>query len=453
MSYGALVDNLFGRSQIDINTRQLDIVKEGTVTPEPIGRLNPFGYNDGNTRRVNTSVPRPVIIPYSSHPSREAIIFIKPYDSGNGTAARIRVGAKGGSLTYKLVSYTSGNYTNNAGQAFMYAKPTVGTPTLNNAVSAFSSTTSSNVRTESLYSYSQLPLNNYEKDSIGMLVGNYSHWTSYTSSGSGTPRIYDIEAVGTSGIYKIYFEPYNDTVYGDNFTGITQNVPNNAESRQVTFKCVWFHSPNHLYFAEDDLSQEVSGWSLSYKMGYFTDRKRVDNSTGYGMEVYNNQGVCTWSSERETFQAECMVKGHVAIEPSTTAGKWTNTPAVNPVIHHKYFDQDDEKKYWAMLTTKGAQAVYINNFGSYPSPRRTVSFSAGFTFNYENTTFSNLNGSGQAAEESTDNNRPVRTPNTNYHGISLSPFEESYVGTSPSSSRRGTWYSPKAGALVIGKIY
>lgn len=453
MSYGALVDNLFGRSQIDINTRQLDIVKEGTVTPEPISRLNPYNQSNENTRRVNTSVPRPVIIPYSSKVTKEAIIFIKPYDSGNGTAARIRVGAKGGSITYKWVSYTSGNYTNNAGQAFMYAKPVVGTPTLNNAVTAFSDTTSASVRTESLYSYSQLPLNDYEKDSIGMETGNYSHWSSYTNSGEGRPKIYDIEAVGISGIFKIYFEPTNDPVYGDNFTGINQSVPNNVSSREATFKCVWFHSPNHLYFASNDLGQEVSGWSLAYKMGYFTDKKRVDNSTGYGMEVYNTQGICTWSSQRRTFQAECMVKGHVAIEPSTSAGFWTNTPAVNPVIHHKYFDQDDEKKYWAMLTTKGAQAVYINNYSSSPSPRRTVSFSAGFTFNYDHTTFSNGDGSGQANIESTSVNRAVRTPNTNYEGISLSPFEESYVATSPSSSRRGHWYSPKAGALVIGKIY
>lgn len=452
MSYGALVDNLFGRSQIDGDTRQLDIVKEGIVTPEPIGRLNPSNSPDGNTRRANTNVPRPVIIPYSSVSSREAIIFIKPYDSGNGTAARLRVGAKGGSLTYKWVSYTSQNYTNNAGQAFMYAKPVVGTPTLNNIVNGLGSSTSSYVRSDGIYSYSQLPLNNYEKDSIGMMTGNYSHWTSYTSSGDGHPRIYDIEAVGISGIYKIYFEPYNDPVYGDNFTGITQNVPNNISSLQVTFKCVWFHSPNHLHFAEDGFGQ-VSGWSLAYKMGYFTDRKRVDNSTGYGMEVYNNQGICTWSSERETFQAESMVKGHIAIEPANSAGEWTNTPAVNPVIHHKYFDQDDEKKYWAMLTTKGAQAVYIYNESDYPIPRRTVSFAAGFTFNYDHSTFSNGDGAGQANEESITTNRAVRTPNTNYEGISLSPFEEGYIAYSPSSSRRGTWYSPKAGALVIGKLY
>jgi hypothetical protein len=125
------------------------------------------------------------------------------------------------------------------------------------------------------------------------------------------------------------------------------------------------------------------------------------------------------------------------------------------VIHHKYFDQSNQDDYWVVVTTRGPQAVYIKGYSNTsPSiPRRSVSFAAGWTFNYNLTSFSNLNGSGQAAEESTTNDRPVRTPSTSYKGVSLSPFEEAFRKHTPSSNRSQTWYSPKSGALIIGKMY
>ncbi len=443
MSYGLTVDNMFGRAQIDTSTRQIEIVKEGDTLPHPIGRLLGSEYTTGNTRRKDSSVNQPVILPYSGSTTTEPVIFIKPqHNSGSSTSGvRLRVGVKGGKVTYKWKAVTNGTYPNTNGQQFVYATPIVGTPSINSAHS------------HPGYGYSTIIDHQYTKDSVGNTVGNlYTGWASYVASTGGTPKIAKIEYV-TGAIYKVYMEPN-----GTGHTGITNSggMPNNTQTTTSTMSCVWFHSPNDQHYAELETGSEHTGYTLAYRVGYFTGLNTLDNASGYGLEVYNISGQCTWSSERVNFQIESMSEGQIAVErDSGLPGRFTNTPAVNPVIHHKFFDQSNQDDYWVVVTTRGPQSVYIKGYSNTsPSiPRRSVSFAAGWTFNYNLTSFSNLNGSGQAAEESVTNDRPVRTPNTNYKGVSLSPFEEAFRKTTPSSSRSQTWYSPKSGALIIGKMY
>jgi hypothetical protein len=334
MAYGLTIINNSGRTTIDENSRQIQVLKTGTIVPKPIGRsystsFNPFRYGGSAN-----PAPNPIIVPGTL--SNSLIFFHPKRTSGTGTTySAFHVGAHLGTCT---VQWTSTAATV-SGTNYIYASYTVSSATRDFAQSSAGS------------AYGSTPVNNDPlADTLGDAVGTYGNWAGGSSVSSN--YIQNIETTGTSGVYKL-------TLNGTwNSTGQSSG----SAAKAITKKVVWFYCPNNSGFvANYNYNTTMQNqYTLEYKFGKLTDT--AEESAGYGLEIFNSSGSLAFSSNRVNFQIESITTGDTDVVAGSQTGKaksGSGTPT-NVIFDTVDFPADFDD-YYVMLTGAGDQAAFAGS--------------------------------------------------------------------------------------------
>jgi hypothetical protein len=334
MAYGITIINNSGRTTIDENSRQIQVLKTGTIVPKPIGRsystsFNPFRYGGSAN-----PAPNPIIVPGTL--SNSLIFFHPKRTSGTGTTySAFHVGAHLGTCT---VQWTSTAATV-SGTNYIYASYTVSSATRDFAQSSAGS------------AYGSTPVNNDPlADTLGDAVGTYGNWAGGSSVSSN--YIQNIETTGTSGVYKL-------TLNGTwNSTGQSSG----SAAKAITKKVVWFYTSNASGFvANANYNTTMQNqYTLEYKFGKLSNDS--EETSGYGMEVYNSSGNLAFSSNRVNFQIESITTGDTDVVAASQTGKaksGSGTPT-NVIFDTVDFPADFDD-YYVMLTGAGDQAAFAGS--------------------------------------------------------------------------------------------
>jgi hypothetical protein len=334
MAYGITIINNSGRTTIDENSRQIQVLKTGTIVPKPIGRsystsFNPFRYGGSAN-----PAPNPIIVPGTL--SNSLIFFHPKRTSGTGTTySAFHVGAHLGTCT---VQWTSTAATV-SGTNYIYASYTVSSATRDFAQSSAGS------------AYGSTPVNNDPlADTLGDAVGTYGNWAGGSSVSSN--YIQNIETTGTSGVYKL-------TLNGTwNSTGQSSG----SAAKAITKKVVWFYTSNASGFvANANYNTTMQNqYTLEYKFGKLSNDS--EETSGYGMEVYNSSGNLAFSSNRVNFQIESITTGDTDVVAGSQTGKaksGSGTPT-NVIFDTVDFPADFDD-YYVMLTGAGDQAAFAGS--------------------------------------------------------------------------------------------
>ena len=326
MAYGLTVENNSGRTTIDENSRQVQVLKSGSTLPKPIST----SYNQSNTFRYGGSAninPSPIIIPGNSN---ETFIFIGGERISGTYVSSLHVGVQYGtcSITWTSTSatvvgtnYIYASFTKtSASIAFPQSVPHVlGSTTINDDPTA---------------------------DCVGGVVGSYGNW----ASGFSTPYVVitKIESTSTSGVYKLFL---NGTWASVKSSGQTAKV--------ITKDVVWFYSPSNSGFTMASYgSADSTRYQLNYKFGTLTDN--AEETAGYGLEVFNSSGKLAFSSNRVNFQIESITTGLTDVIPhATQLGRIkTGSGTANPVIYKALDNPSSFEDYYIMVTGSGSEAAF-----------------------------------------------------------------------------------------------
>lgn len=413
MSYGFELLNEDGRTLIDGSNRQVQILKENTIFPRPIGASSA----SGNSRRGTSSKPTPVMVPGSYERS---VIFMHPKKTSSGTEAQIiTCGLQEGTLTatWTLTANVS------TGQNFALASVSKG-----GAVPSDVSYPSMDYTTTTAH-------DNVLGDYLGdVLTG----WSGFSGSSVGT--ITKVETTGTSGVYKLTFS-------GNATAGMS--IGNTAT---VTKRVVWFFSPNHEASFAYSGSSYLSNYRIEYKMGQITDES--EESGTYGMEIYNSSGNLVFSSNRETFQIQNYSSSHTGetdLKPSSSIGSWETGSSGRAITVKK--EVGDLEEAWVVVTNTGKSAAFVGSTSgnpySYVSGTCYVWSNKGYQF-YDNKTRAGFADTGVTATLGT---------NTNVVGVCLTPTEMNYLNSAPQISGgrsasyvNDTWCAEGIRTLLTGKF-
>ena len=361
MAYGIEVFNGSNKTLIDQNSRQVQILKTGTMVPECMGAtsLNPFRATGGGTAKMTIVSGR----------AQDSLIFVRPKRlSGSRNGATLQFGVYLGTCTYKWRSTTA----TTVGTNYVYATPIVGSGQLNNFGSGYI-----------VESVSSTVINHdHTAETIGEFAGGYGNgWSSGFSS--STTIITHIEHhSGTT--YKVYL---NGTW--------SSSQPANRESTQVTKTTAVFHSSNGHRFDPSWGGSTTADFTLEYKMGVLSNN--AEESSGYGVEVYKSNGDLAFSSNRENFQIESITTGDPDLPAvsGSGVGEWDDTP--RPIVWTLAEDSSNFDDYWALVSVSGNTAAFIQGSGqnnaSYSSGR-SVGFSTGYCFVYPGNGFFDNNTMG-----------------------------------------------------------
>ena len=428
MAYGITIFNQSGRTTIDENSRQIQVLKTGTIVPKPIGRsystsFNPFRF--GGSANPN---PSPIIVPGTL---TNSLIFFHPKrTSGTGTSSTaFHVGAHLGTCT---VQWTSTAATV-SGTNYIYASYTVSSATRDFAQSSAGSL------------YGSTPVNNDPlADTLGDAVGLYGQWASGSSVSSN--YIQNIETTGTSGVYKLTL----------NGTWNSTGQPSGSAAKAITKKVVWFYCPNNSGFvANANYNTTMQNqYTLEYKFGKLTDT--AEESAGYGLEVFNSAGSLAFSSNRVNFQIESITTGDTDVVAGSSTGKiktGSGTPT-NVILDVVDFPADFDD-YYVMLTGAGDQAAFAGKgaishvYGS--DPYQHV-YGVGYAFcPVGGSTFMNSTRGYNLSTLATTQN--IGSTNA---GMSMSSIHHSYSKTGSQITSNAyvhdTWALEASRSLVIGRF-
>ena len=358
MAYGLTIINQSGRTTIDENSRQIQVLKTGTTVPKPIGRS--FSYSQNSSRfggSANPS-PSPIIVPGTL---TNSLIFFHPKRTSGtgGTTPVFHVGAHLGTCT---VQWTSTAATV-SGTNYIYASYTV------------SSATRDFAQTSAGSSYGTTTVNNDPLvDTLGDFVGTYGNWAGGSSAAINT--ITNIEATGTSGVYKLTLtNTWNST-----------GQSSGSAAKAITKKVVWFYTPNASGFVANTQYNTTmqNQYTLEYKFGKLSDD--AEESGGYGLEVYNSAGKLAFSSNRVNFQIESITTGDTDVVAGSQTGKIkTGSGTPTNVIFDTVNFPADFSDYYVMLTGAGDQAAFAGqgsvnpDLGSGNTPYQEV-YGVGYGF-------------------------------------------------------------------------
>ena len=351
MSYGIEVFNRSGKTLIDENSRQLQILKTGTMTPFCIGSAFSYSTNSFRVGGTNGTSADGTI---ASGSSSNSLIFIRPKrTSGSRNGAILQVGIHLGTCNYTWTSTTA----TTVGQNFVYATPTVGSAT----IPTFSAYLP--------YSYDTTPINSdHTAETIGDAVGVYGNWASYSSA--TTLVVTDIEHYsGTT--YKVYV---NSTW--------SSSMPANTASRTIEKTVMFPHSGNSYRFDPSWTSDASADFTLEYKMGVLTNN--AEESSGYGIEVYKSDGTSlAFSSNRENFQIKSITTGQPDMAGATGTGAFEQ-PSSLPIIYNIVEDPANFDDYWVLVSATGSTAAFCQGGGqnSTGTNRRVIGMCAGYIFAY-----------------------------------------------------------------------
>ena len=418
MAYGIEVFNKSGKTLIDENSRQVQILKTGTMVPECAGAssttYNPFRASGGGTAK-GTIV---------SGPERDALIFVRPKrTSGSRSGATLQFGVFLGSCQYRWTSTTS----TTVGQNFVYATPTV--------IGGSYSTMSSAYLQQS---FTGSPINvDHTAETIGDTVGAYGNWASYSANTVVT--ITDIEHYsGTT--YKVYI---NGTW--------SSSMPANTVSRTIDKTLASFHSSNGYRFDPSWGSSTTADFTLEYKMGVLTNN--AEETAGYGVEVYKSNGSLAFSSNRENFQIKNITTGDPDLPADPNSfGAWDDNPL--PIIYHIVDDPANFDDYWVLVTVSGNTAAFVQGSGqnSSGSTKRTVGFSTGYCFVYPGNGFFDNRTMGNILTQGTSQS----LGGSSNAGISMAPLLRTRYNSAPQINQYAyvsdTHAIDATRSLVIGKF-
>jgi hypothetical protein len=428
MAYGLTIKNNSGRTTIDENSRQVQVLKTGTIVPKPIGRSYSASVNPWRFGGSQNPVPSPIIVPGALTSS---LIFFHPkrtYGTG-GLTPIFHVGAHLGTCT---IQWTSTAATV-AGTNYIYASYTVSSATPDFAQSSAGTTMlSTTVNNDPL------------ADTLGDYVGIYGQW----SNGNTTAINYitNIEATGTSGVYKLTL----------NGTWTSTGQPSGSSARSITKKVVWFYCPNESGFVANASygTTMQNSYTLEYKFGTLTDT--AEESDGYGLEVFNSAGNLAFSSNRVNFQIESITTGDTDVVAGSQTGKiQTGSGTPTNVIYNTVDFPSNYSDYYIMLTGAGDQAAFAgkgaisHQYGS--DPYQHV-YGVGYAFcplgatNFMNSTMG-YNLSTQSQTQSIGSTAA---------GMSMSSMHHTYAKTGSQifagSYVHDTWALEASRSLVIGRF-
>lgn len=428
MAYGITVKNNSGRTTIDETSRQVQVIKSGSIYPKPIAKaysssLNPFRFGGSQNPQANC-----VIVPGDND---ESILFFRPRKTNNsvGGSQILHVGVQYGTTT---IQWTSTSATT-VGTNFVYASYTTSTPVMQGVQSYIGN------------SYAGIINDDPTVDTIGSVVGYYGNWASGNTV--NTPaRIVKVETTSTSGVYKV-------TLDGT----WTSSLSSGTQASSISKNVVWFYTPNDSGFVANANygTTAQSAWTLDYKFGKLTEE--AEETSGYGLEVYKSDGKLAFSSNRVNFQIESITTGLTDLQAhaSSTGSYAYSASTPSPVIHATVDDTSNYADYYVMLTGSGNTAAFVkgnnnNGAGSYP---HAFSWGVGYAFcPVGGGDFMNATMAGPAGGDQVDT---VSIGSSN-GGMSMSPIYQSLNQSAPQINQyayvQDTWAVEATRSLVIGKF-
>ena len=420
MAYGIEVFNGSDKTLIDENSRQVQILKTGTMVPECMGptSLNPFRAGGGGTAKMTIASGR----------AEDSLIFVRPKRlSGSRSGATLQFGVYLGTCTYKWRSTTA----TTVGTNYVYATPIVGSGQLNSFGGGYIG-----------HSVSSTVINHdHTAETVGEVAGYYGQGWSNGFSSSSTKITHIEHHSGTT--YKVYL----------NGTWNSSQAAN-KDSVQFTKTTAVFHSSNGYRFDPAWNSGTTADFTLEYKMGVLSNT--AEESAGYGVEVYKSNGDLAFSSNRENFQIESITTGDPDLPAvsGSGVGEWDDTP--RPIVWTLVEDSSNFDDYWAMVSVSGNTAAFVQGSGqngaSYSSGR-SVGFSTGYCFVYpgngffDNNTMGNIySGSGSSQS----------LGGTNNAGICMAPICRTVYNSAPQINQYAkvsdTHAVDATRSLMIGKF-
>ena len=417
MAYGVEIFNNSGKTLIDDNSRQVQVLKTGTSFPTSIG---------GGVSGTGSGSVDGVIV---SGPKSTSLIFIHPKrTSGSRNGALLQVGVYLGKCNYTWTSTAA----TTVGTNYIYASATVGSA----SVDSISSYVSHSINTSVINT-------DHTADTIGDQVGNYGNWANGFSTSS--PIITKIESTTTSGVYKIYL---NGTW--------SSSLAANTASKTIEKTVAFFHSGYQVRFDPQWGSSTTADFTLEYKMGQLSNNS--EETSGYGIEVFKSDGTLAFSSNRENFQITGIVTGKTDMAGVGTgtsqSGEFVDNGTL-PFIYQLVEDPSNFADYWAIVSVSGNTGAFVQGAGQNQGPgagQRTISFAGGYVFVYP----------GQGSFD----NRFMGTVWENGSSTTFSPSSKAGIGLGPmlatlsnsapqinqSSYVSDTWAYDATRSLAIGKF-
>ena len=420
MAYGIEVFNGSNKTLIDQNSRQVQILKTGTMVPECMGAtsLNPFRASGGGTAKMTIVSGR----------AQDSLIFVRPKRlSGSRSGATLQFGVYLGTCTYKWRSTTA----TTVGTNFVYATPIVGSGTLNSFGGGYI-----------VQSVSSTVINHdHEAETVGEVAGYYGQGWSSGFSAASTKITHIEHHSGTT--YKVYL----------NGTWSSSQAAN-KDSVQFTKTTAVFHSSNNYRFDAAWGGSTNPDFTLEYKMGVLSNN--AEESAGYGVEVYKSTGDLAFSSNRENFQIESITTGDPDLPPvsGSGVGEWDDTP--RPIVWTLAEDSSNFDDYWALVSVSGNTAAFVQGSGqngaSYSSGR-SVGFSTGYCFVYPGNGFFDNNSMGNIYSGSGSSQS---LGGTNNAGVCMAPICRTVYNSAPSINQYAkvsdTHAVDATRSLMIGKF-
>ena len=400
MAYGIETTNNSGRTLIDQNSRQVQIVKSGSLVPGALGVYNST-YNPFRTGPTASGI----VLPGNRATS---LVFAKPRRVSGSTATSNHFAVHFGTCNITWTCTTAAALNTN----YIYASYSKSNAVIENLSSSYLPIA---VNTTTVNDQPTV-------DTVGGSVGAYGNWASGSSAAINIIR--DIETTGTSGVYKLILSN----------TWTTSSRPGVGSVARVIERDIVFFTRVQKYAYN-------SAWTLDYKLGFLSNKS--EESAGYGFEVYKSDGSLAFSSNRVNFQIESITSGNAAPIAASGTGNFVNTL---PFFGVEVDFPSDWADYWVLATAAGSSGAFIN--GGIP---RAAGFSNGYYFSmpgysgYDNATGAQLY-SGSSSSKST----------SSAHGIGMSPVLHTRYNTAPAINAYAkvsdTWAPEAPSSLIIGKF-
>ena len=401
MAYGLETTNKSGKTLIDQNSRQVQIVKSGSLVPGAIGVYNST-YNSGRVGPTAVGV----VLPGNKATS---LVFAKPRRVSGSTATANHFAIHFGTCNIVWTCTTAAA----TGTNYIYASFSKSNPVLPGLTSSYLPVAVSNTTVNDQPTV----------DTVGGSVGAYGNWAA--GSSAATNSIQDIETTSTSGVYKLIL---SNTWTSSNTRPSVGSVARTIERDIVFFIRVQAYAYN-------------SAWTLDYKLGFLSDK--AEETAGYGLEIYKSTGQLAFSSNRENFQIESITSGNAAPIASGSTGNFSST---RPFFGVEVDSPSSWADYWVLTTAAGSSGAFIN--GGIP---RAAGFSNGYYFSmpgyssYDNGTGSQLFSGGSSSKST-----------SSAHGIAMSPVLNARWNNAPAINAYAkvsdTWAPEAPSSLIIGKF-
>jgi len=398
MSYGLQVKNYSGLDLIDTSSQQVQVVKEGTVTP---GSLN----NNSNYQRPQAPS---VICPGRKE---DTLLFCR---------AKLRSGYSSGGINPNFaVMWGQGRYT---------IRPSTTTSSGNSTFNCVVSFTNLGLYDVGSYVFPRPPSAPTPDPVVDLIGQTVNGWNSYFS-GSAAPVIKSVTAIsGTT--YSITFgASTTSTLYSSTSTNINMDVASFLEQGGN-----WYWNYR---------------FQLDYRFGRMTDG--TDESTNYGLEVYASDGeTIRFSSNRRNFQIENIVNGNADF----SAGSGTGELAYgSPVIYTEPKDILNYEDYWVLASGSGFSAAICDGYGGWQNTGQIMTWGVGFVWCLPG------NGCENKAISSNPAGGPSSTAlvHSSQFGIAICPIFLTLNTPAPSIGYGGArvqddWVANATRCLITGKF-